>query len=343
MRFALVGAGVIGAVHARLISMLSESGKNVELAAVIDQDLDKAKALAEQHGGRPYSRAADAYGAERIDAVAVCLPSARHADAAVEALRAGKHVLVEKPVDITLAAANRITEAQRDSGLTVSVISQRRFQPPAAFIKNCVDAGRLGRITSGIAESAFFRPQAYYDSGDWRGTAAVDGGGALMNQGIHALDLLLWILGRPVQVSAQTGCLAHEDIEVEDLAAATIRFESGAVGLLLASTAAYPGLPVRLSVHGDRGSAVMADDRLEYFHSAADLDGPAQPGPEAPLRDGWSLVDNAHLAQYEDFVTAIRTGREPAVTLAAGHRSLAVVLAVYRSARQGRPVDLKEV
>ena len=341
MRFALVGAGVIGAVHARLITALGESDASVRLAAVVDEDLGRAEALAGQYGGRAFASLADALAAEAVDAVAVCLPSALHADAAVEALAAGKHVLVEKPVDITLVAADRIVEAQRGTGLTVAVISQRRFQAPAAFIKDSVEAGRLGRITSGIAESAFYRPQAYFDSGDWRGTAAVDGGGALMNQGIHALDLLLWMLGEPVEVSAQTGRVAHEAIEVEDLAAATIRFESGAVGLVLASTAAYPGLPVRLSVHGDRGSAVMADDRLEYFHSA-DPAAPAGP-PDEPLRDGWGPVDVAHLAQYEDFVDAVRTGREPAVTLAAGRRALAVVRAVYQSADEGRPVVLEEV
>ncbi|MFI1093927.1 Gfo/Idh/MocA family protein [Streptomyces sp. NPDC020917] len=341
MRFALVGAGVIGAVHARLITAFGESDASVRLGAVVDQDLGRAAALADRYGGRAFASLADALAAEAVDAVAVCLPSALHADAAVEALAAGKHVLVEKPVDITLAAADRIVEAQRGTGLTVSVISQRRFQAPAAFIKDSVEAGRLGRITSGIAESAFYRPQAYFDSGDWRGTVAVDGGGALMNQGIHALDLLLWMLGKPVHVSAQTGRVAHEGIEVEDLAAATIRFESGAVGLVLASTAAYPGLPVRLSVHGDRGSAVMADDRLEYFHSA-DPAAPAAP-PDVALRDGWGPVDVAHLAQYEDFVTAVRTGREPAVTLAAGRRALAVVRAVYQSADEGRPVELQEV
>jgi len=341
MRFALVGAGVIGAVHARLVTTIGESDPSVQLAAVVDEDLDKAETLAGKHGGRAFANLADALAAEAVDAVAVCLPSALHADAATEALAAGRHVLIEKPVDITLSAADRIVAAQRGTGLTVSVISQRRFQAPAAFIKDSVEAGRLGRITSGIAESAFYRSQEYFDSGDWRGTAAVDGGGALMNQGIHALDLLLWMLGKPVQVSAQTGRLAHEAIEVEDLAAATIRFESGAFGLVLASTAAYPGLPVRLTVHGDRGSAVMADDRLEYFHSA-DPAAPVAP-PELPLRDGWSPVDAAHLAQYEDFVTAVRTGREPAVTLGAGRRALAVVRAVYQSADEGRPVDLQEV
>jgi UDP-N-acetyl-2-amino-2-deoxyglucuronate dehydrogenase len=336
MRFALIGAGTIGAVHARLIEAL---GDEAVLAAVVDNNLDRAGKLVSEYGGRAYATAAEAYAAEEIDAVGICLPSALHADVAVEALRAGKHVIVEKPVDITLAAADRLIEAQRETGLTVSVISQRRFQPPVAQIRAAIDNGTLGRVTSGIAESAFFRPQSYYDGDDWRGTLAIDGGGALMNQGIHALDLLVWMLGRPVQVSAQTGRLAHSGIEVEDLAGASIVFESGAIGLMLASTAAYPGRPVRLTIHGDQGTAVLDDDQLAYFTAATGAE------PEAPVLagpDGWGPVELAHLAQYRDFIAAVREGRPPAVTLEAGRRSLATVLAVYESARSGQPVSLKE-
>jgi predicted dehydrogenase len=336
MRFALIGAGAIGTVHAHLIEAL---GNEAELVAVVDQSLDRAGKLVEQYGGHAYATPAEAYAAEVLDAVAICLPSALHAETAIEALRAGKHVIVEKPVDITLPAADRLIEAARSTGLTVSVISQRRFQPPVAQIRAAIDTGALGRVTSGIAESAFFRPQSYYDGDDWRGTLAIDGGGALMNQGIHALDLLVWMLGRPVQVSAQTGVLAHSGIEVEDVAGASILFESGAIGLLLASTAAYPGRPVRLTIHGDQGTAVLDDDQLAYFASAEAA------RPEATVLEGpadWGPVELAHLAQYRDFIAAVRDGRAPAVSLEAGRRSLATVLAVYESARLGRPVALKE-
>jgi predicted dehydrogenase len=333
MRFALVGAGAIGQVHAQLIEAL---GDEAVLAAVVDVRVERAEELAGKYGARAYASAAEAYAAEELDAVSICLPSALHAEAAVGALEAGKHVIVEKPVDITLAAADRLIAAQRSSGKTVTVISQRRFQPPVAAIKSAVESGALGRITSGITESAFFRPQSYYDGDDWRGTLAVDGGGALMNQGIHALDLLVWMLGRPIQVSAQTATLAHQSIEVEDLACATITFESGAIGVLLASTAAYPGRPVRLTVHGDQGTAVMDDDQLVYL-STGDSPVETTVGP-----DGWGAVQRAHLAQYRDFIGAVNEGREPAVSLAAGRRSLATVLAVYESARVGRPVLVEE-
>ncbi|MFB6719082.1 Gfo/Idh/MocA family protein [Kribbella sp. NPDC056345] len=329
MRFALIGAGANGTVHARLIEALDD-----DLVAVVDHDLDRAQQLADQYGARAYATAASAYA--EVDAVSICLPSALHADAAIEALYAGKHVLVEKPVDITLAAADRLIAVQQETGLTVSVISQRRFQEPVRTIKDAVDSGALGRITSGIVESAFYRPQSYYDGDGWRGTLAIDGGGALMNQGIHALDLLVWMLGKPVQVSARTGQLAHENIEVEDVAAATITFESGAIGVLLASTAAYPGSPVRLSIHGDRGTATMDDDRLVALTTAGAV------GEGLGLVGERSAVELAHLAQYRDFVGAVTEGRAPAVGLADGRRSLATVLAVYESARRGRPVELDE-
>ena len=338
LRIAIVGAGVIGAVHARLVAALGDAGV---LAAIIDVDEAKGRALAAEHGVPFHASAQEAYRAERIDLAAVCLPSAFHADAVIEALEAGVHVIVEKPIDVTLAAADRIRAAEAASGRTVSVISQRRFQPVASFIRRSIDAGALGRVTSGVVESAFFRPQEYYESGDWRGTAAIDGGGALMNQGIHALDLLMWMLGTPVSVSARTGRLAHTGIEVEDVAGATIEFESGAIGLLLASTAAYPGLPVRLAVHGSEGTAVMENDGLSFFASASAAD--PDPGSlvEHDVPDGWSDVDMAHRRQYLDVVAAIGEGRRPAITTDDGRRALQVVLAVYESARTGVPVDLR--
>lgn len=342
MRFAIIGAGVIGTVHARLLDSLSEKAT---LVAVVDVDVERAHQLGDPRGARVYSDAASLYAEDDVDAVSICLPSALHSDFAVEALSAGKHVLVEKPIDISLPAADRLIEAERASGKVVTVISQRRFQATSSFVKRSIARGELGRITSGSVESPFFRPQAYYDSGDWRGTLAIDGGGALMNQGIHALDLLVWALGEPVRVSAFTGQVAHERIEVEDIAAAVIEFEGGAIGTILASTAAYPGLPVRLSVHGDAGSAVIEQDELRHFSSRsleqADLRSSTAPLVEE-LPEGWSAVDAAHRTQYADFIEAIETGRRPAVTTEDGRRSLAVVLAIYESAKTGRAVELSE-
>lgn len=335
IRIVIVGAGVIGTVHARLVGALGESAV---LAAIVESDPERRAEAAARLGVPGHASAAEAYTAGGLDLAAICLPSGLHADAAIEALEAGLDVIIEKPIDIDLTAADRLIEAEQRTGRTVSVISQRRFQPAAAFLHTAVAAGRLGRVTSAVVESAFFRPQSYYESGDWRGTVAMDGGGALMNQGIHALDLMLWLLGEPVWVSARTGRLAHTGIEVEDVAGATIEFASGAIGVLLASTAAHPGRPVRLAVHGAAGSAVMEDDALASF-TVLDEDEPRAPDVPVPP-EGWTEVDLAHADQYRDVLGAITDRRPPAVTTADGRRALAVVLAVYESARTGRPVPL---
>jgi predicted dehydrogenase len=280
-----------------------------------------------------------------IDAVSICLPSGLHADAAITALKAGKHVIVEKPIDVSLAAADRLIDVEQETGLTVAVISQRRFQHAPAFLHQAVADGRLGRIVTGIAESAFWRSQEYYDSGGWRGTVELDGGGALMNQGIHVVDLLLWMLGEPVEVQAYSGLLAHERIDVEDTVAAAVRFRGGAIGSIVATTAAYPGRPVRLSVYGDRGSAVIENDDLVAFTADGE---PADQVSGARIVDEMLATEasvtrsvaDAHSDQYVDFIAAVRDGRPPAIGTQDARRALEVVLGVYESARTGGPVAI---
>ncbi|WP_406047028.1 Gfo/Idh/MocA family protein [Kribbella sp. NBC_00889] len=341
MKFAVVGAGVIGETHARLITSLPEGS---ELVAVVDVEADRAIALSDKYGGEPMTDLKQACARPDIDAVSICLPSGYHADAAITALEAGKHVIVEKPIDVTLAAADRLIDAEQQTGLTVAVISQRRFQHAPAFMHQAVADGRLGRITTGIAESAFWRSQEYYDSGGWRGTVALDGGGALMNQGIHVVDLLLWMLGDPVEVQAYSDRLAHDRIEVEDTVAATVRFRSGAIGSIVATTSAYPGRPVRLSVYGDRGSAVIENDDLIVF-DAADAESTAETqsvadGQPAGGASVTQSVADAHRDQYLDFIEAVRDGRPPSIGTRDARRALEVVLGIYESARTGAPVHL---
>jgi predicted dehydrogenase len=341
MRFAVIGAGVIGATHARLIASLPDRAK---LVAVVDADRERATAVSAEFGGEPLSELAAACARDDVDAVSICLPSGAHAEAAITAMRAGKHVIVEKPIDVTLAATDRIIAAERETGRTVAVISQRRFQRAPAFVHRAVAAGRLGRITSGIAESTFWRPQSYYDSGGWRGTRALDGGGALMNQGIHAVDLLIWMLGQPVEVQAYSGLLAHERIDVEDTVAATVRFAEGAIGSVFATTAAYPGLPVRLSVHGDRGSAVIEREEVSYFHVTDDEVAGQCPDHNQAVPvggpSGIESIDDAHRDQYIDFMDAVDQRRAPLIGTQDGRRALELVLGVYESAATGRPVRL---
>ncbi|MFC0534223.1 Gfo/Idh/MocA family protein [Phytohabitans kaempferiae] len=343
MRFAVIGCGTIGQVHAAAIAGLAPRAR---FALAVDEDPTRAKSLAAAHGADAVSSIDEALTWPGIDAVAVCTPSGTHADLAIRAMRAGKHVVVEKPLDVSLDAALPVARAQRDTGKTATVISQHRFDPSSQTLIRAVRSGTLGRLTSGVVSVSWWREQSYYDSAPWRGTQALDGGGALINQGIHTIDLLLWMLGTPAEVFAHTACLTHERVEIEDTATATIRFTNGALAVVHCTTAAYPGLTARLQIHGDRGSAVIDNDQLTYLYPNADpaqptsvADRGAQPTTSA-IADPTSLPGAAHAAQYQDFVAAIREDRPPLVTIEDGIRSLAVISAFYQSARTRQPVSI---
>ena len=350
MRFAVIGAGVIGTLHAETIAHLA----GAELTAVVDVRPEPARSLAARYGVVALTDLNEALGRPEVDAVAICTPSGHHAHMVETALAAGKHVVVEKPLDVSLKAAFRVAAAERTSRRRVTVISQHRFDPASQIVFEAVRSGRLGNVTSGSAIVSWWRSQAYYDSADWRGTWALDGGGALMNQSIHSVDLLVWFLGEPVEVFGWTGCLAHERIEVEDTAVATIRFAKGALGVIQATTAAHPGMNARVQLHGDRGSAVIDDDRLAYFHAARAGDSGPDVGAGSPdnqadqlLKIGSPLAPMvarlphaSHTAQYEDFISSVANDRPPLVTVQEATRTLAVVTAIYDSARTGRPASV---
>ena len=354
IKFAIVGAGVIGAWHAKV---LGEIG-GAELACVVDINHDAAASIATKYGTVAYCDFDSALaGPTKFDAVAVCVPSGLHASIAVRALEAGKHVVVEKPIDISLDAADRIIAAQRASGKLATVIHQHRFDHATRVMLDAIANRHLGRLTSGLVTGAWWRSQSYYDSSDWRGTWALDGGGALMNQGIHTIDLLVAALGRPVEVFAYTGCLAHERIEVEDTAVAAIRFENGALGTIQGTTAAFPGVSTRLQVHGDRGSIVIENDELIYIHTTgseraesftgattqdnqlAQYVSTDTPAAKTAASDPRQLSD-AHRYQYENFLAALAGRAELPVSLEEARLALALTLSTYESARTGRPVTV---
>ncbi len=360
LRFALVGAGVIGTHHGRVMSSLADQ---IELVAVVDHKLARAERLAGLRGGKSFTSLSDALDDVDIDVVVVCTPTGAHGEVAIEALAAGKHVIIEKPAEVTVEQTDRIIEAQRAAGTTVAVISQHRFDRATEVTLAAIRNGELGRVTSGIASIDWWRGQTYYDSGDWRGTWALDGGGALMNQGVHTVDLLVAALGRPVEVFAYTGTLAHERIETEDVAVAVVKFANGALGVLHASTAAYPGLSARLQVHGDRGSVVIENDEFSFVHltpvgtepdeklmgsagkeinQVEDYRLPADgsgEGSGTAGRDPGQLSD-AHRYQYEDFLAALHGKGEVRVGLAENRQSISVIVGAYESARTGQPVRL---
>ena len=337
--FGIVGTGVIAAMHAAAITNLP----GARLVAVTDVAAGAAAAFAAARGCAAEPGLDALLARPDVDVVCVCVPSGLHAEVGTRAARAGKHLVVEKPIDLTLPAADRLIEAARAAGVALTVISQHRFDPGLIELKRLLRDGALGRLVLGEASTKWYRTQAYYDSAGWRGTWAMDGG-SLMNQGVHYVDLLRWCMGPVTEVTAVCATQAHQ-IEVEDTALAIVRFSSGAVGTILSSTAALPGFPQRLEITGTEGTVIVEDGRIvrRAFGGGVRADGGPDGGvgPVADVGSDPAAVDVAgHAAQITDLLAAIDQGREPAVGGEAGREALEVVCAVYESARTDRTVRL---
>ena len=351
--FGIVGTGVIAAMHADALATLP----GARLVAVTDVASQAASAFAAARGCAVAPGLDALLARPDVDVVCVCVPSGLHAEVGVRAARAGKHLVVEKPIDVTLASADRLIEAARAAGVALTVISQHRFDPGLIELKRLLGAGALGRLVLGEASTKWYRRQAYYDSSAWRGTWAMDGG-SLMNQGIHYVDLLRWCIGPVTEVTAVCATQAHQ-IEVEDTALAIVRFGSGAVGTILSSTAAFPGFPQRLEVTGTDGTVTIEDGRImrRAFgarsgsgdsgsgdsgggDSGGSLDSSAEPRAADSGSNPAAIGVASHAVQIADLLAAIEEGREPAVNGEAGRDALEIVCAVYESARTGRPVRL---
>ncbi len=322
--FGLVGCGVIAQTFALALRGL----EGARLVAVTDTNAAVAQRFATEHEALAVPRLDDMLSMAEVDVVCACVPSGLHAEVGLAAARAGKHVVVEKPIDVDLAAAHRLVEGARSAGVALAVISQERYNPGVRRLKSLLDSGALGTPVLVAASVPWYRPQSYYDSAAWRGTWALDGGGAFMNQGVHYADLLVWLLGAPEVVAARCATLAH-DIEVEDVALAILRWGDRALGTLEVTTVAYPGLPRRLRVSGTKGT-VELEDEVVVVEALA---GGGQGGqPEAAGRLGMPAGDRAQLAEV---VAAIREGREQPVSGEDGCHALELVLGVYATARWG--------
>ena len=334
--FGIVGAGVIAAIHADAIAMVPDT----RLAAVTDVTVGAAAAFAAAHDCAAEPDLDALLARPDVDVVSVCVPSGLHAEVGIRAARAGKHLVVEKPIDVTLGAADRLIDAARAAGVALTVISQHRFDPGLIEAKRLLDEGALGRLVLGEASTKWYRTQAYYDSAAWRGTNAMDGG-SLMNQGIHYVDLLRWCMGPVSEVTALCATQTHQ-IEVEDTSLAALRFASGALGTIVASTSVFPGFAQRLEITGTDGTITIEDGaivRRAFSGGAHEPGGPH--GAAAAAGSNPAAVDVAsHAAQLEDLLTAIEVGGQPAVTGESGRATLEIVCAVYESARTGRPVTL---
>lgn len=344
--FGLIGCGMIAEFHtraineipgARVVAAYSRNRENAEKIAGIAQGPcqlhdDLGRMLAQPD----------------LDVVCICTPSGAHLEPAVQAARAGKHVVVEKPLEITLARCDAIIDACDSAGVRLCTIFPSRFTPANQRLKRAIDGGRFGRLTMGDTYVKWWRTQQYYDSGGWRGTWDLDGGGALMNQAIHNVDLLTWLMGEVESVMAHTATLAHVRIEVEDTAVACLRFKNGALGVIEAATSAYPGLLKRTEIHGDRGSARVDQDDITLweFQEKVPSDNEvfagmaAASGFKAGASDPRGISHIGHRDQLADFLQAIDRGTSPVVDGREGRKSVEIIRAIYQSAKTGQLVKL---
>jgi UDP-N-acetyl-2-amino-2-deoxyglucuronate dehydrogenase len=361
LRVVVAGAGAIGEIHARI----AVEDPALDLVAIVNPTLSRAVDLAARldpatdgRGISTYRDLATAIAGSRPELAVICTPTGSHVHVAREALAGGCHVLVEKPLDVVLTRAVELKvaadQAFTDRGLVTSVVSQHRFDPAVVLLEQAVKGDCLGTLTSGQASVAWWRSQGYYDASEWRGTWTGDGGGALMNQGIHILDVLIMLLGSPVEIFAHGASLGHRNLEVEETISLSVEFAGGVVAGVLATTAAYPGLTTRLQITGTRGSGVIENSRLTYFHRArADervpdlgLYGGGDQSAEFPdASSDQPYVDatadpSGHRRQYIDMIRAIRTGTPSRSTIDDAITALATVCSAYVSASTGRAATL---
>jgi len=342
--FGIVGCGMIANFHAQAIDAID----GAELVACFDMFPASADKFAEAQGCKAYHDLDEMLADESVEVVTVCTPSGAHRDPGVAALKAGKHLLVEKPLEITLAKCDELIAAAEQNNVKLGTIMPSRFSEANLTLKKAIDEGRFGKLTLGDTYVKWWRSQEYYDSGGWRGTWDLDGGGAYMNQAIHNVDLLYWLMGDVAQVCGLTDTLAHERIEVEDTGCAVVRFASGALGTLEATTSAYPGLLKKTEIHGTTGSVIVEQDDILLWDFAE-----AKPEDEeirekfgkgsattGGASDPKAISFVGHQKQFEDFLTAIREGRDPAVDGHEGRKSVELILAIYQSSWSGQRVTL---
>lgn len=342
--FGIIGCGMIAKFHSKAVADI----RGAKVTACFDMHPASADRLAAEIGCKAYYDLDAMLADPAVDVVTICTPSGAHMEPAVKAAKAGKHVIVEKPLEITLSRCDAIIKACDQAGVTLSTIFPSRFYDSSKLLKEAIDSGRFGRLTVGDAYVKWFRTQQYYDSGAWRGTWKLDGGGALMNQAIHSVDLLAWLMGPVAELSARTATLAHQNIEVEDVAMATLRFANGALGVIEATTAAYPGALKRIEVHGSEGSVVLEEEDLKTWTFAKPtkrdqaiaekMANRTQSGGGAG--DPAAIGHHGHMLQFKDVIDAIKKGRKPAIDGPEGRRSVEIILAIYKAAETGKSIGL---
>lgn len=352
VKTALIGCGKVGQLHALALSKLAES----QFVAVCDANLARAQAFASQYHVAAFDNVPEMLARSGAEALMICTPHPLHAEGCIEAAKAGVHVLVEKPMAATLEACDAMLEAAAKSGIKLGIVSQRRLFEPVQRMKAAIDAGKIGRPILGTFQMYSWRDEAYYKSDPWRGKWATEGGGVLVNQSPHMLDMLQWFMGEIDEISGYWSNLNHPYIEVDDTAVAMIRFKSGGLGNIVTSLSQKPGLYTKVHVHGSNGASVGVQTDLGATFIAG-MNSIAEP----PLNDVWTIPgeesllaqfiaeDRKHFAaidatthyhalQIQDFLRAIREDRSPLVTGDEGRTVVAMFTAIYRSSAERKPI-----
>jgi UDP-N-acetyl-2-amino-2-deoxyglucuronate dehydrogenase len=353
MRAAIIGIGAIARLHAKALADIP----GIELVAACCRTEEKGKAFATEFGCTWHADAAKMLRREKPDFVTVATPSGAHLEAVMAAVRRGVHVICEKPLEITLKRIDRMIAASAKAGITLGAIFPQRFNPVVRTVHDAAAAGRFGPLAIAASYVPWWRDDAYYGAGRWQGTKALDGGGALMNQSIHGVDALQWIVGatmpglpageNPVEsVMALTAIRAHdaERLEVEDTCVAVLRFKNGALGQLLAATSLYPGQLRRFLFGGRDGTAEIQEEQLVTWRFRGEAVGDESTraafggasGTSGGAADPMAINYSCHTRNFEDFIAALQAGRQPALDGLEGRKAVAIVEACYRSARTGR-------
>jgi len=336
VKFAIVGTGSIVPIHAQAIQSIHDA----ELVAIFGRSTPKAQELAAKFNCDWYSNYQEMLKRTDIDAVSICTPNGLHAELGIEAALAGKHVIIEKPIDVTIEKANALIKTCQKQGVKLGIIFQRRYSDGVMALKTLLNQGKLGELIFGGCYVKLYRSQAYYDSAAWRGTWDVDGGGVLMNQGIHYIDMLQFLAGPVAEVTGHCGTFGHIGLEVEDTASAAIKFQSGALGVIEGTTCAYPGLVSRVDIYGTEGSAVIENDVLTSVQLKSGYEYKAESSTENAGVSSPDISFECHRRQFQEIITAFKNNMEPSVNGVEGIKALEVILAIYKSAYTGNRVSL---
>ncbi len=341
IKIGIIGCGTIANVHAEAINQSNKT----KLHSVFSRNKEKAKKCAGNYGITAYTNWNEFISDSDLDAVSICTPSGTHLDYGVKAAKAGKHVIVEKPIEVTLQRAKTLIDECEKNNVKLAVIYQSRFSPEISDLKNKIERNILGDIFMADAFIKWYRNQDYYDSGIWRGTIKLDGGGVLINQAIHTIDLLQWLVGDIETVYGKIGTFTHKNIEGEDNAAAVIKYKTGAIGVIEASTSVQPAQSRKIELHGKQGTIVVDDNNVEFFlvgreQKQSEVKENKSSGASSPL-SGFSI--EPHKNQFEAISNAILNNQFPPVSGAESLKSLAIVQAIYESSKLNAPVVLDEL